>query len=101
MEHLHELDGKRSRNHQPPANLVHHFRWFCSFAGGEKEITRLMKLDIFYWSEEMFGYENSVVRALQETRKVEIRFDRVAAWTLIFTNAFFVSYFFAKLIQLI
>ena len=30
---------------------------------------------------------------------IEINFKRVATWTLIFTNAFFVSYFFAKLFQ--
>jgi len=31
--------------------------------------------------------------------RTEINFKRVATWTLIFTNAFFVSYFFAKLFQ--
>jgi hypothetical protein len=30
---------------------------------------------------------------------IEINFKRVATWTLIFTNVFFVSYFFAKLFQ--
>jgi hypothetical protein len=30
-------------------------------------------------------------------RRIEISLERVASWTLIFTNAFFVSYFFAKL----
>ncbi len=33
--------------------------------------------------------------------KVEINAGRVATWTLIFTNTFFVSYFFAKLFQLV
>ncbi len=33
--------------------------------------------------------------------KVEINAGRVATWTLIFTNTFFVSYFFAKLLQLV
>jgi hypothetical protein len=30
-------------------------------------------------------------------RRIEISLERVASWTLVFTNAFFVSYFFAKL----
>jgi hypothetical protein len=47
----------------------------------------------------MVAYENSVVCGLTEIRKVEIRPERVAAWTLIFTNAFFIFYFFAKLIE--
>ena len=31
--------------------------------------------------------------------KIEVDAGRVATWTLIFTNTFFVSYFFAKLFQ--
>jgi len=33
--------------------------------------------------------------------KIEIDAGRVATWTLIFTNTFFVSYFLAKLLQLV
>ena len=33
--------------------------------------------------------------------KLEIDAGRVTTWTLIFTNTFFVSYFFAKLFQLV
>jgi hypothetical protein len=33
--------------------------------------------------------------------RIEIDAGRVATWTLIFTNTFFVSYFFAKLFQLV
>jgi hypothetical protein len=36
---------------------------------------------------------------VEGVRKVEISFERVASWTLVFTNAFFISYFFAKLFQ--
>jgi|YelNatPaOPRAMG01_1025707.scaffolds.fasta_scaffold292001_2 hypothetical protein len=36
-----------------------------------------------------------------EAKRIEINPERVAVWTLIFTNAFFVSYFFAKLFRLI
>ncbi len=36
-----------------------------------------------------------------ESKKIEINLERVAVWTLIFTNAFFVSYFFAKLFKLV
>jgi hypothetical protein len=43
--------------------------------------------------------EKTVYKGNLETRRIEINLDRVAAWTLIFTNMFFVSYFFAKLIQ--
>jgi len=35
----------------------------------------------------------------EEGRKIEISFERVVIWTLIFTNAFFVPYFFAKLFR--
>ena len=45
------------------------------------------------------GKEKTVYKENLETRRIEINLDRVAAWTLIFTNTFFVSYFFAKLIQ--
>ncbi|NWF93188.1 MAG: hypothetical protein HXY46_09740 [Syntrophaceae bacterium] len=34
-------------------------------------------------------------------RRIEISFKRVATWTLIFTNAFFVPYFFARLLRLV
>lgn len=33
--------------------------------------------------------------------RIEVDPGRVATWTLIFTNTFFVSYFFAKLFQLV
>jgi hypothetical protein len=33
------------------------------------------------------------------TSRIEIDLGRIATWTLIFTNTFFVSYFFAKLFQ--
>jgi hypothetical protein len=31
--------------------------------------------------------------------RIEIHLDRVAVWTLIFTNTFLVAYFFAKLFR--
>jgi len=34
-------------------------------------------------------------------RRIEISFERVAIWTLVFTNAFFISYFFGRLFGLI
>jgi len=37
------------------------------------------------------------IQEAEEGRKIEISFKRVIRWTLVFTNAFFVSYFFAKL----
>jgi len=35
----------------------------------------------------------------EEGREIEINFQRVASWTLIFTNTFFLTYFFAKLFR--
>jgi hypothetical protein len=43
------------------------------------------------------GKEILGIRETEEGRKIEISFQRVASWTLVFTNAFFISYFFAKL----
>jgi len=39
------------------------------------------------------------IQEIEGVRKVEISLKRVVTWTLIFTNAFFVSYFFVKLFQ--
>ena len=39
------------------------------------------------------------IREEEGVRRVEISLERVASWTLVFTNAFFVTYFFAKLFQ--
>jgi hypothetical protein len=49
--------------------------------------------------EKMSGKEMLGIHETEEGRNIEISFQRVASWTLIFTNAFFVSYFFAKLFQ--
>jgi hypothetical protein len=45
------------------------------------------------------GKGKTVYKESVETRRIEINLDRIAAWTLIFTNTFFVSYFLAKLVQ--
>jgi len=47
----------------------------------------------------MGSQEISEVHKTEEEGKKEISFKRVASWTLVFTNAFFVSYFFAKLLK--
>jgi hypothetical protein len=39
------------------------------------------------------------IQETEEERKIEISFRRVASWALVFTNAFFVTYFFAKLFR--
>ncbi len=41
------------------------------------------------------------VTGIEEAGKVEISVKRVAVWTLIFTNAFFICYFFGKLFALV
>jgi hypothetical protein len=45
------------------------------------------------------GKEETIFKENLETMRIEINLGRIAAWTLIFTNSFFVSYFFAKLFQ--
>ena len=47
------------------------------------------------------GEEKTTCRAEAWVNKLEIDFGRVATWTLVFTNTFFVSYFIAKLFQLV
>ncbi|MGB9630036.1 MAG: hypothetical protein ACPL6D_15380 [Thermodesulfobacteriota bacterium] len=41
------------------------------------------------------------VREVEGARKIEISLRRIALWALIFSNAFCVPYFFAKLFRLI
>jgi hypothetical protein len=47
----------------------------------------------------MTGKEILGIRETEEGRKIEINFWTVARLVLAFTNAFFISYFFAKLFQ--
>ncbi len=49
----------------------------------------------------MSGKELLGIRETEKGRRIEIDSKRIASWTLIFTNAFFVSYFFAKLFRLV
>jgi len=49
--------------------------------------------------EKMLTKELLGIRETEEGRKIDISFWRVARWTLIFTNAFFISYFFARLFR--
>ena len=45
------------------------------------------------------GKDKTIYKESVEARRIEINLDRIGAWTLIFTNTFFVSYFLAKLVQ--
>jgi hypothetical protein len=45
------------------------------------------------------GKEILGIKETEEGRKIEISFARVSSWALVFTNAFFVTYFFVKLFQ--
>ena len=47
----------------------------------------------------MTGKEILGIRETEEGRKIDISFWRVVRLTLVFTNAFFISYFFAKLFR--
>ncbi len=49
----------------------------------------------------MSGKELLGIRETEEGRRIVIDSKRIASWTLIFTNAFFISYFFAKLLRLV
>ena len=47
----------------------------------------------------MTGKEIFGIQETEEERKIEISLTRVVAWALAFTNAFFISYFFARLFR--
>jgi hypothetical protein len=47
----------------------------------------------------MNAHQALSIGEMEEVRRIEMNFERVATWTLIFTNAFFVSYFFGRLFQ--
>jgi hypothetical protein len=49
--------------------------------------------------EEMDGNQILGICETEGVRRIEISFKRVIIWTLIFTNAFFISYFFGRLLQ--
>jgi hypothetical protein len=49
--------------------------------------------------EKVSGKEILGIQETEEGIKIQISFERVASWALVFTNAFFVTYFFAKLFQ--
>jgi len=51
------------------------------------------------WSRKVEMNVNQIayISELEGVRRIEINLERVAIWTLVFTNSFFVSYFFAKL----
>jgi len=88
--------------------LFSHSRWFRIPKNREETIGKLTsKFWIFTnlfrlstklsveWkviAKKFFGIQET-----EEGRRIEISFERVSFWTLVFTNAFFVSYFFAKL----
>jgi len=47
----------------------------------------------------MSGKEILGIQETEEGRKIDISFERVVLWTLVFTNAFFVPSFIAKLFR--
>jgi hypothetical protein len=47
----------------------------------------------------MSGSEISGIQETEGGRKIEVNFERVTSWALVFTNAFFLSYFFARLFR--
>ena len=91
--------------------MGNHFRWFCIFEDFKKKIRRVSKSNnskdkfehISYKTveEEMNVNQIACISELEGVRRIEINLERVAIWTLVFTNSFFVSYFFAKLFNLI
>jgi len=91
--------------------LGNHFRWFCIFEDFKKKIRGVSKGNNFKDKFEHICYKtvevemgvNQVlgISELRCARRIEINLERVAIWTLVFTNSFFLSYFFAKLFNLI
>ena len=55
-----------------------------SLGNGENKMNR----------NEVLGIEEN-----KEVRKIEINIERVVIWSLVFTNLFSISYFFAKLFK--
>ena len=47
----------------------------------------------------MSGKEILGIQETEEGSRIEFSFERVASWALVFTNAFFVPYFIAKLFR--
>ena len=47
----------------------------------------------------MNGNQILTVCATEEVRRIEISFERVTIWTLIFINAFFLTYFLGRLVH--
>ena len=47
----------------------------------------------------MNGNQMPGICETEGVRKIEISFKRVTLWTLIFTNAFFIAYFFGRLLH--
>ncbi len=47
----------------------------------------------------MNGNQILGISETEGARKIEISFKRVSIWTLIFTNAFFIVYFFGRLLH--
>ena len=89
-------------------NLFNHSRWFRIPKNREAAIGRLAEnfsaiTNLFHLSTELSVEWKVIAKRLfgiqemEEERRIEISFERVSFWTLVFTNAFFVSYFFAKL----
>jgi hypothetical protein len=51
--------------------------------------------------EEIKSNQQWSIWTIKRAERVEISFKRVAVWTLIFTNIFFISFFFGRLLKLI
>ena len=49
--------------------------------------------------EEMNGSQILGICETEGVRRIEVSFKRVTLWTLIFTNAFFIAYFFGRLLH--
>jgi hypothetical protein len=47
----------------------------------------------------MDGNQLLSIYEIIKAERVEISFKRVAVWTLIFTNIFFISFFFGRLLK--
>jgi hypothetical protein len=105
-----ESDNKRIFFFQSNYNLSNYFRRFRILTSHEEAAERQVNqfsdsnesaLSVTKLSTKLIitGKDILGIQETEEGRRIEISFRRVVYWALAFTNAFFVSYFFARLFR--
>jgi len=91
-----ESGNKRVCDNEFDSHLVSGFRRLYIFKSSQEEIRDLSSQ---YRASSTFGPKRSKYGGDRVFGRIEINFNRVAIWALIFTNTFFVSFFFARLFR--